>query len=626
MASLEILSLPPSPTTEDFRALRRMIHRGLDSCLSMMELRQYHSQLVRLGLSSDNDSAGRLVRFCALSPSGDLHYALRLSELLPRPDPYIFNTLIRSPILSSPLFLYSQMLLRSVHPNEFTFPALLKSLSSTGTSHSLDAGRQVHAHVFKFGFHHDTISQNNLVNFYFSYALSIHAGLVFEKMLNRDVVSWTTMISGLCRIGSVSEARNLFDIMPKRSSISWNAMISGYVQNGCFHQAFELFNRMRGDGLELDKFVAASMLAACTGLSALEQGRWIHSHIERNGIELDAKLATTIVNMYCKCGCLEKAYEVFNGLRNKGLSTWNCMIGGLASHGRGEEAIKLFTDMEKEMVRPDDITLLNILNACGHTGLVDQGRYYFHYMVQSYGIEPKMEHFGCLVNLLGRAGHLQEAKKVIDEMPMEPDAGVLGALFGACSILGNLDLGDLIGTKVVELDPENSGRYILLANLYSRAGRWDDAANIRRLMNDRGVKKETGWSVIEKDGVVNKFIAGGKSHPEASHIYTKVDEMLQRIRLAGYVLDTEGMLHEMDDKEDKKNPLRFHSEKLAIAFGLLHSKPGDTLRITKNLRMCSDCHAASKLIAKVYDREIVMRDRNRFHHFKGGKCSCKDYW
>ncbi|KAK8915894.1 Pentatricopeptide repeat-containing protein [Platanthera zijinensis] len=449
------------------------------------------------------------------------------------------------------------MLLRSVQPNQFTFPSLLKSLSAAGDARRLINGLQVHAHVFKLGFHPDNFSQNNLIAFYFTCALPADARRVFDKMLHQDVVSWTTMLGGLCRFGLVDEARNLFDIMPERNSVSWNAMISGY----------------------------------------------------------------------CKCGRLEKAYEVFNGLPTKWLSSWNCMIGGLAIHGHGEEAIMLFKEMEEEMVKPDDITLVNVLSACAHSGLVDQGRHLFKHMIEVHGIEPKIEHFGCLVDLLGRAGLLLDANKVIDKMPMEPDASTLGALLGACKIHGNIDLGEQIGRRVIELDSKNSGRYILLGNLYASFGRWDDVANVRRLMNDRGVKKEAGWSMIEKDGTVSKFIAGGKLHPEATQIYAMVDEMIARIKLAGYVPETDArILLEIEDAGDEMNPVFFHSEKLAIAFGLLNTEEGGTIRISKNLRVCRDCHSASKLISKVYGRAIIVRDRSRFHHFREGECSCNDYW
>ena len=301
------------------------------------------------------------------------------------------------------------------------------------------------------------------------------------------------------------------------------------------------------------------------------------------------------------------------------------MIGGLAMHGKGEDAINLFKEMEKQMRIPDKITFVNILSACAHSGLVEEGRYYFHYMINVHGIEPTRQHYGCLVDLLARAGMLEEARKVIDEMPMNPDAGVLGALLGACKIHGNVEIGEQIGKRVIELEPENSGRYVILANIYANAGRWEEVANVRKLMNDRGVNKDPGSSMIEMEGFADEFIAGGMAHPQAKAIYTKVDEILESIRMVGYVPDTDAVLHDLAE-EEKENPLFYHSEKLAIAYGLLKTKQGETLRITKNLRICKDCHQASKLISKVYERDIIIRDRNRFHHFSNGECSCKDYW
>ncbi|XWS38876.1 hypothetical protein CRYUN_Cryun18bG0001000 [Craigia yunnanensis] len=300
------------------------------------------------------------------------------------------------------------------------------------------------------------------------------------------------------------------------------------------------------------------------------------------------------------------------------------MIGGFAMHEKGEVAIALFKDIEKQGVAPD-ITFVNILSACAHSGLVEEGRYYFQYMTEVHGIEHRMEHYGCMIDLLGRAGLLDEAKKLIDLMPMSPDVGVLGALFGACRIHGNIELGEQVGKRVIELELENSVRYVLLANLYANVGIWKDVANVRRMMKDRGVKKVPGFSVIELEGVVNEFIAGGRAHPETKEIYAKVDEMLECIRSVGYVPNSEGVVRDLDEEESEK-PLYYHSEKLAIALGLLKTKPGETFRITKNLRVCRDCHNASKLISKVFDRQIIVRDRNRFHHFKDGECSCKDYW
>lgn len=292
-------------------------------------------------------------------------------------------------------------------------------------------------------------------------------------------------------------------------------------------------------------------------------------------------------------------------------------------HGNGEAAIELFREMESEMVAPDNITFVNLLTACAHAGLVEEGRHYFSYITEVHGIEPQMEHFGCMVDLLGRAGMLQEARELVDEMPLSPDASVLGTLLGACWKHRNLELGEEIGRKVIELEANNSGRYVSLANLYAIAGKWEDVAKVRKLMDDRGVKKGPGFSLIELEGTVHEFIACERDHPRAKELHAKVHEMLEDIKSDGYMDGSGGVLHDLDEED---NPSYYHSEKLAIALGLLRSKPGETLRILKNLRICDDCHHASKLISKVFDREIIIRDRTRFHHFKLGECSCKDYW
>lgn len=351
------------------------------------------------------------------------------------------------------------------------------------------------------------------------------------------------MVGGLCRLGLVDEAREVFDQMPERNLISWNGMISGYVKARRFLDALEVFDEMRALGVEGNGFVAASVVVACTGAGALARGREVHRWVEQSGIDMDHKLATAVVDMYCKCGCIKEAWHVFEALPAKGLTSWNCMIGGFAVHGRCEDAVKMFHRMEREGVAPDDVTLVNVLTACAHAGMVSEGRHYFYYIVQRYGIEPKMEHYGCMVDLFGRAGLLDEAKRVIDDMPMDPDIGVLGALFGACKIHGDVDLGETIGRRVIELDPQNSGRYVLLANLLASAGRWEDVAKVRRLMDERNVSKEAGRSVIEVDGEVCEFQCGSLCHPQEKEIFAMAKDMMKRIRLEGYVPDTRDVLH-----------------------------------------------------------------------------------
>ncbi|GFP92904.1 pentatricopeptide repeat-containing protein at5g66520 [Phtheirospermum japonicum] len=595
----------------------------------MSELKQHHAQIIKLGLSSDNDAIGRVIKFCALSQSGDLNYAHKVFALLPHPDAFIYNTLFRGYLQAqlhrNCVLLYAHMLQKLVTPNKFSFPPVIRACSFDS---AVEEAKQVHAHVIKFGFAQDSYCQNNLIHMYVNFDSIDDAKRVFDNLNNKDDVSWTTLISGYSHAGRVDEAFAVFKLMPVKNSTAWNAVIAAHVQNNKFREAFDLFDKMRNENVGIDNFVAASMLAACTGLGALDQGEWIHDYIKSRGVAMDHKLATTMIDMYCKCGRLDKAYQVFDELPSRSVSSWNCMIGGFAMHGKGKNAIGLFKRMESEKtVRPDYITFVNLLSACAHSGLVEQGRYYFSYMSKAYGIVPGMEHYGCLVDLLGRAGLLEEAKKVIDDMPMRADAGVLGALLGACKIHNNIDMAEKIGKRVIELDPNNSGRYVLLANLYAKASRYEDVACIRKLMNDRGVKKVAGFSMIQLDGTVNEFIAGGRGHPEAREIYAKVEEMLGRIRERGYVPDNDGMLcSDMCDEEDNENPLWYHSEKLAIAYGLLKTGWGETIRVTKNLRVCRDCHQASKMISEVYDREIIVRDRNRFHYFRGGVCSCNDYW
>ncbi|MED6172710.1 hypothetical protein PIB30_052500, partial [Stylosanthes scabra] len=593
----------------------------------MAEVKERHSLLIRLGLSSDNHAITPLITFSSLSPHGDLRYALTLFSTLPIPDTFLFNTLIKALSLSqtpsTSLLFYSHMLHRSLAPNNFTFPSLIKASSLSGT---VNHARQVHAHVIKFGFGSDVYALNGLAHMYVSFGLLGDARKVFDRMPERSVVSWTIMISGYAQWGLVDEALDVFEIMPQKNSVAWNAVIAAFVRSNRFREAFGLFHRMRKEEeVELDMYVAATMLSACTGVGALEMGEWIHRYVVRRGIELDSKLATSIVDMYCKCGCLDKAFEVFNGLKLKGLSSWNCMIGGFAMHGKGKDAIRLFREMEKEMVSPDSVTFVNVLSACAHSGLVEEGRYYFRYMSEVHGVEPAKEHYGCMVDLLARAGMLEEARRVIDEMPMNPDASALGALLGACKIHGKFELAEEIGKRVIELEPGNSGRYVILANIYAECGKWQEAANVRKVMNDRGVKKVPGFSMIEMEGTVNEFVAGERTHPMAQEVYAKVGEILESIKLIGYVPDNEGVLHDLAE-EERESPLFYHSEKLAIAYGLLKSKPGETLRITKNLRVCKDCHQACKLISKVYECDIILRDRNRFHHFSSGNCSCNDYW
>lgn len=294
-------------------------------------------------------------------------------------------------------------------------------------------------------------------------------------------------------------------------------------------------------------------------------------------------------------------------------------------HKQTHEAISLFKKVVNEGLTPDDITFVAVLSACSHAGLVKLGQEYFYSMIQDYNISPKLQHYGCMIDLLARSGLFQEAMNMIKKMEVNPDVAIWGSLLSACTIHKNVQLGEFYVKEVLKLDPENSGAHFLLSNLYAANGKWDDVAKIRTKFKNNGSKKIPGCTSIEIDGIVHEFLASDKTHPLTDKIYAMLEEINRLLDENGHVSDTSLVLYDMED-EWKEGVLSQHSERLAIAFGLISTKPGTTIRIMKNLRVCGDCHSVTKLISKIFKREIIARDRNRFHHFKNGVCSCMDQW
>lgn len=279
----------------------------------------------------------------------------------------------------------------------------------------------------------------------------------------------------------------------------------------------------------------------------------------------------------------------------------------------------------KASIKPDHVAFLSVLSACSHGGLIVEGWECFNSMSRDFQVTPRPEHYACMVDLLGRAGRLNEARDFIERMPTRPDAGVWGALLGACRIHLNVELAEVAAKYLFELDADNPGRYVLLSNIYSSSGKRNDADRVRALMKQRGVRKIAGHTIIEIENKVYTFVAGDQSNPQTNLIYTELEKMINRIREVGYVPDLNFVLHDVEE-EMKEKMLNVHSEKLAIVFGLLNTRPDSVIRIKKNLRVCGDCHTATKFISKVTEREIIVRDAHRFHHFKEGACSCGDYW
>jgi pentatricopeptide repeat protein len=368
------------------------------------------------------------------------------------------------------------------------------------------------------------------------------------------------------------------------------------------------------------------MLSASSSVTSLNHGKQIHASAIRSGEALSPSVGNALTTMYAKAGSINGARKVFNLLRqNRDTVSWTSMIMALAQHGLGEEAIELFEQMLALGIKPDHITYVGVLSACTHGGLVEQGRSYFDLMKNVHKIDPTLSHYACMVDLFGRAGLLQEAYKFVENMPMEPDVIAWGSLLSSCKVYKNVDLAQVAAERLLLIEPNNSGAYSALANVYSSCGKWDDAAKIRKLMKARGVKKEQGLSWVQIQNKTHVFGVEDGLHPQKDEIYKMMDKIWKEIKKMGFAPDTESVLHDLE-VEVKDQILRYHSEKLAIAFGIISTPENTTLRIMKNLRVCNDCHNAIKFISKLVDREIIVRDATRFHHFKDGSCSCKDYW
>jgi pentatricopeptide repeat protein len=342
-------------------------------------------------------------------------------------------------------------------------------------------------------------------------------------------------------------------------------------------------------------------------------------------LEHSTSLKNSLIDMYSKCGDIDIARGVFDDISAKDVVSWNAMIQGLALHGLGKEALAQFHLMLNTGIQPDDITFIGVLSACSHAGLIQEGRQHFNDIRARYGISPKLEHYGCMVDLLCRAGLLDEAIDFIRKMPLEPNGAIWGAVLGACRVFKNVKLGEEAARHLLNLELKNDGIYVLLSNIYARTQKWEEVRRVRKLMREKGIRKTPGCSSIVINGVSHTFLVEDRSHPETTEIYLMLNQMTQKLKLAGYVAETSEVLVNIDEL-DKEDSVSLHSERLAISYGLLKTQPGAKILILKNLRVCSDCHSAFKLISKIYKRKITVRDRSRFHHFKDGSCSCKDYW
>lgn len=448
--------------------------------------------------------------------------------------------------------------------------------------------------------------------------------LLDQLKLGSDVSVMNSLISMYSKCKRVDLAAKVFENLQGKTIVSWNAMILGYAQNGRVNEALNHFCEMQSQRIKPDSFSMVSVIPALAELSVTRQAKWMHGLVIRTCWDKNVFVMTALVDMYAKCGAIGTARKLFDMMEERHVTTWNSMIDGYGTHGLGKAAVELFNDMQKGAIKPNDVTFLCVISACSHSGLVKEGLSFFSSMKEDYGLKPSMDHYGAMVDLLGRAGKLNEAWDFIQKMPIEPGITVFGAMLGACKIHKNVELGEKAAQKLFELNPDEGGYHVLLSNIYATASMWDKLARVRTIMEKKGLQKTPGCSLVDLRNEVHSFYSGSTSHPQSKRIYAFLDKLGEEIKAAGYVPDMNS-IHDVED-DVKQQLLNSHSEKLAIAFGLLNTSPGTTLHIRKNLRVCGDCHNATKYISLVTGREIIVRDMHRFHHFKNGTCSCGDYW
>ncbi len=434
----------------------------------------------------------------------------------------------------------------------------------------------------------------------------------------------SSLVDMYANCGSMENACRVFNKMHTRDLVTWNAMIFGHVKCGQGQKALELFQKLQQEGVQPGPVTFVGVLNACASVVALGNGRQVHEQIIESGCESDVFVGNSLVDMYAKCGTMEDACKVFNKMSSRDVISWNAILVGFAMHGHGNKALEHFKQMCEEGVEPNDVTFVCILSACSHAGLVDEGIQFYHFMTKNCMISAKFKHYACMVDL-GCAGHLQEAENVIKTMPCKPNADVWRPLPGVCRIHGNVEMGEQAAQQVLELDPENVVGYVLPSNIYTAAGNWDLSANVQQQRKERGVKKQPGCTWIEVNNEVHTFVINDQNCPQIIEICAELKRLLRLMHDAGYVPDTKFVLHNVEE-EEKMFRLCHHSEKQAIAYGLISSDPGTPFRITKNLQVCGDCHTSMKFISKLVGRAIIVRDANPFHHFEDDICSCMYYW
>lgn len=554
---------------------------------------QMHSLIWKHGFHSEVFVASALVDMYA--KCCDMCVAEKVFEEMPVRNLVSWNAMIvgflQNKLYDRAILFFKTLLLESLTaPDEVSFSSALSACANVGNS---EFGIQVHGVALKLGVGNLVYVNNSLIDMYSKCGLFDEVVKLFSKIGVRDVVTW-------------------------------NIMIMACVYNDSYEDACNSFWMMKREGLIPDEASYSSVLHSCANLAALHQGTLIHNHIIKSGYVKNLCVASSLVTMYAKCGSLVDAFQIFEETDDHNVVCWTAIIAACQQHGHANRVVELFEEMLGKGIKPDYITFVSVLSACSHTGQVEEGFFYFNSMVKVHGINPGYEHYACMVDLLGRAGQLDRAKRFIELMPIKPDASVWGALLSACRSHSNLEMGREVAMKLFVLEPDNPGNYVLLCNIFTRNGMLNEADEVRRKMETIGVRKEPGCSWIDIKNSTFLFTVHDKSHEKTQEIYEMLEKLKELVKKKGYVAETEFAINIAEAY--KEQSLWYHSEKLALAFGLLSLPAGAPIRIKKNLRTCGDCHTVMKFASEIFAREIIVRDISRFHHFTNGICSCRDYW
>ncbi|KZV26196.1 pentatricopeptide repeat-containing protein [Dorcoceras hygrometricum] len=595
-------------------------------CRSLFVAQQLHSIMITGGRSRFKFWSNHLIN--AYAKLGVLNFAFNLFDRMPQRNVMSYNILLGGYIQNGELGAAVEVFNEMGERNSATWNAIITGLIKFEDN---EEGLRLFLKMHACGFLPDAYTLGSILRGCAglkdlnrgkqAHGYAIRSGLEF------DLIVGSSLANMYMRSGCLREGGNVIQLLPVHNVVACNTLIAGLVQNGCPVGALDQYNIMKMAGFRPDKITFVSVISSCSELVTLGQGQKIHAEAIKAGAMSVAGVISSLVSMYSRCGCLDYAATVFwekEGVQED-LVLWTAMIAAYGLHGRGQEAIELFERMELQGLQANDVTFLSLLYSCSHCGLRDKGLEFFDLMLHKYGLQPQVKHHTCIVDLLGRAGRLEEAEAFIQSMPVKPDVVIWKTLLSACKIHKNADMAERICEEILKIDPQDSASYVLLANTQASAKRWLDVSEVRKTMRERMVKKEPGISWFEKKNQVHSFATGDQSHPQSEEIELYLKKLTDELKLHGYVPDTGVVLQDMDT-EEKEFSLAHHSEKLALAYALMNTPDGVAIRIMKNLRVCDDCHVVIKYISIVRNREIIVRDATRFHHFKNGHCSCRDYW